>query len=77
METENLHLGAAHETPECAISEWGDWSSCSVSCGTGTKMRKRHYLNPRSKKKCQVGFKTKLKIQVMKLMFSPFVYHSK
>uniref|UniRef100_A0A034VJ66 Spondin-1 n=1 Tax=Bactrocera dorsalis TaxID=27457 RepID=A0A034VJ66_BACDO len=42
-----------HENPECAISDWGEWSSCSATCGAGVIVRTRHYLNPRAKKKCQ------------------------
>lgn len=58
MDSMNLEMGypgKASQNPECAISDWSDWSSCSVTCGAGVMMRSRHYLNHRAKKKCQVN----------------------
>ena len=28
-------------TPQCSYCEWGSWSTCSASCGGGTKVRYR------------------------------------
>ena len=31
---------------KCAVSDWSDWTECSVTCGVGKKVRKRMYHNP-------------------------------
>lgn len=28
----------------CQVTEWGDWSHCSASCGSGVKTRSRRYM---------------------------------
>jgi len=33
----------------CQMAAWGDWGSCSVSCGDGQKIRLRSVLTPASK----------------------------
>ncbi|XP_075166648.1 spondin-1 [Haematobia irritans] len=52
-EVEETAYGGMPDMPECAVSDWGEWSSCSVSCGKGFETRKRRYLARGAKKKCQ------------------------
>ena len=30
---------------DSTVSEWGDWSACSVSCGTGIEISRRSMLD--------------------------------
>lgn len=33
---------------DCAVSQWGEWSSCSASCEFGRRSRRRRVLRPQS-----------------------------
>ena len=40
---------AAVADPHCAVTDWSDWSPCSVSCGELTEFGPRVKCFPRSK----------------------------
>ncbi|XP_037714862.1 spondin-1 [Drosophila subpulchrella] len=37
---------------ECQLSNWGEWSPCSKTCGRGSSTRTRDYYNPQARQRC-------------------------
>ncbi|XP_013174900.1 PREDICTED: spondin-1-like [Papilio xuthus] len=40
----------------CAVSSWSEWSPCE---GCGVRARTRHYVVPRARKRCHVGYRAR------------------
>lgn len=40
---------------KCAVSEWGEWSTCTKPCGHESRMRSRVYLHRKRAKECRLA----------------------
>ncbi|XP_069679173.1 spondin-1-like isoform X2 [Periplaneta americana] len=38
--------GESTDSGDCEVTEWTQWSSCSVTCGNGVKHKQRFFVNP-------------------------------
>lgn len=38
---------AAALSTKCEVGPWSEWSTCSVTCGQGSRIRKREILSPK------------------------------
>lgn len=37
---------------ECQLTNWGEWSPCTKTCGRGSSTRTRDYYNPQARQRC-------------------------
>lgn len=42
--TSEAHQASVYQPVDCVMSEWSNWSECSVSCGTGYSNRSRYVI---------------------------------
>ncbi|XP_073997255.1 spondin-1 isoform X3 [Rhodnius prolixus] len=46
-EGEECQVMAAALSTKCEVGPWSEWSTCSVTCGQGSRIRKREILSPK------------------------------
>ena len=51
IEKENCEGNCVGDIP-CETTSWSEWSECNVSCGKGTKIRTRKFMDRRARKAC-------------------------
>lgn len=45
---------SSDEPASCEVTEWSQWSECSVACGKGTRIRTRQYVKREDAESCNV-----------------------
>ena len=53
----------------CAVTQWSDWSHCSVTCGRGFRARTRRFYNRLGRKKCPHVDTMKMKVSSSQVAF--------
>ncbi|XP_050514448.1 spondin-1-like isoform X2 [Diabrotica virgifera virgifera] len=53
-EEEDKSKGSEEDDVDCSVTGWSEWSSCSVSCGYGTKTRDRKFLHAQNEDDCDI-----------------------
>ena len=40
--------------PKCSVTQWAEWTPCTVTCGKGVKIRTRLFMSPRQFGVCNI-----------------------
>lgn len=66
-EQEKTPTAVTSPNPMCTVTQWSEWSPCTVTCGVGQKVRTRLYTNPSALRMCNVELMQKSQCTAEKL----------